>query len=63
MELKVFYTIVIFIFGLIFGSFYNVVGWRLPIGLSLIRPSGSFCPKCKHKGLCVEVYAEKEDKK
>lgn len=49
MELKVFYTIFIFIFGLIFGSFYNVVGWRLPIGLSLIRPSGSFCPKCKHK--------------
>ncbi len=49
MELKVFYTIVIFIFGLVFGSFYNVVGWRLPIGLSLIRPSGSFCPKCKHK--------------
>lgn len=49
MELKVFYTVVMFIFGLIFGSFYNVVGWRLPIGLSLIRPSGSFCPKCKHK--------------
>ncbi len=21
------------------------------------------CPKCAHKGLCVEVYAEKEDKK
>ena len=21
------------------------------------------CPKCGHKGLCVEVYAEKEDKK
>ena len=20
------------------------------------------CPKCGHKGLCVEVYAEKEDK-
>ena len=49
MELKVFYTVFMFIFGLIFGSFYNVVGWRLPIGLSLIRPSGSFCPKCKHK--------------
>ena len=27
-----------------FGSFYNVVGWRLPIGLSIVRPSGSFCP-------------------
>lgn len=49
MELKIFYTVFIFIFGLIFGSFFNVVGWRLPAGLSLIKPSGSFCPKCKHK--------------
>lgn len=49
MELKLFYTIVMFFFGLIFGSFYNVVGWRLPIGLSIVRPSGSFCPKCRHK--------------
>ena len=49
MELKIFYTVFSFIFGLIFGSFYNVVGWRLPAGLSLVKPSGSFCPKCKHK--------------
>lgn len=49
MELKIFYTVFTFIFGLIFGSFFNVVGWRLPAGLSLVKPSGSFCPKCKHK--------------
>jgi len=48
-ELKLFYTVFTFIFGLIFGSFFNVVGWRLPAGLSLVKPSGSFCPKCKHK--------------
>jgi len=48
-ELKLFYTFFIFIFGLIFGSFFNVVGWRLPAGLSLVKPAGSFCPKCKHK--------------
>ncbi len=48
MELRVFYTVVIFIFGLLFGSFYNVVGWRVPKKLSIVRP-GSFCPKCKHK--------------
>lgn len=29
------------------GSFLNVVVWRLPNGLSLVKP-GSFCPKCKH---------------
>ena len=48
MELKIFYTVVFFVFGLLFGSFYNVVGWRIPKGLSIVKP-GSFCPKCKHK--------------
>src|ERR1700735_3799710 len=27
------------------GSFLNVVAYRLPLGLSLVRP-GSRCPKC-----------------
>lgn len=40
--------ILIFIIGLIFGSFYNVVGLRLPNGESIIKP-GSHCPKCNHK--------------
>ena len=30
-----------------FGSFMNVVVWRLPNGMSLVHP-GSFCPKCGH---------------
>jgi len=46
--MELFYSIFIFVFGLIFGSFYNVVGYRIPNGLSIIKP-GSFCPKCKHK--------------
>ncbi len=49
MELKIYITIVCFFFGLIFGSFYNVVGWRIPKGLSIVKPAHSFCPKCKHK--------------
>ena len=48
MELKIYCIFVSFLFGTIFGSFFNVVGWRLPVGLSLVKP-GSFCPKCKHK--------------
>ncbi len=48
MEIKYYLTFVMFVFGLIFGSFFNVVGWRLPQGLSLVKP-GSFCPKCKHR--------------
>ena len=45
--MEVYFTIIVFIFGTLLGSFYNVVGYRLPKGLSLIKP-GSFCPKCKH---------------
>lgn len=37
----------VFIIGIVFGSFYNVVGMRLPNGESLIKP-GSHCPKCGH---------------
>ena len=44
--------IVVFIMGLVFGSFYNVVGYRLPNNMSLVYP-GSNCPNCKHK---LKVY-------
>lgn len=37
-----------FILGTIFGSFYNVVGYRVPKGESLLYPS-SHCTKCNHK--------------
>jgi len=36
----------IFVFGLAFGSFLNVCVYRLPLGLSVVRP-GSACPGCK----------------
>lgn len=45
--MKIVYTIFIWIIGCIFGSFFNVVGYRIPNNLSIVRP-GSFCPKCKH---------------
>ena len=41
--------IFVFIYGTVFGSFFNVVGYRLPNNLSLIKPRGSFCPNCKHE--------------
>ena len=36
-----------FLLGCIFGSFYNVVIYRLPINQSIIFPN-SHCPKCKY---------------
>ena len=44
----IYYAIVFFVFGLMFGSFYNVVGYRLPKKESLAFPS-SHCPVCNHK--------------
>jgi leader peptidase (prepilin peptidase)/N-methyltransferase len=41
-------AIFIFILGLLLGSFYNVVGLRLPNNESIIYP-GSHCPNCNHK--------------
>jgi leader peptidase (prepilin peptidase)/N-methyltransferase len=40
--------ILVIVFGLAWGSFLNVVIYRLPEGLSLAKPR-SFCPKCKRK--------------
>jgi len=39
------YEAALFLFGLVFGSFGNVVIWRLPRGESLAHP-GSHCPNC-----------------
>ena len=40
--------LIVFIYGLLFGSFFNVVGLRLPNNESILWP-GSHCPKCNHK--------------
>jgi leader peptidase (prepilin peptidase)/N-methyltransferase len=43
----VFVYLYAFIVGLIFGSFFNVVGLRVPKKQSIVHPR-SYCPKCGH---------------
>ncbi len=48
MNLEVFNAVIIFILGLVFGSFYNVVGYRLANNMSIVFPA-SHCTKCNHR--------------
>ncbi|MGD6895118.1 prepilin peptidase [Bacillus infantis] len=41
------YYLVIFLYGLLLGSFYNVVGLRVPLKQSIVKPR-SHCPYCQH---------------
>ncbi|RSL32627.1 prepilin peptidase [Salibacterium salarium] len=43
--MEIIWSIYIFIIGLVFGSFFNVVGLRVPKGESIVRPR-SHCPSC-----------------
>jgi leader peptidase (prepilin peptidase)/N-methyltransferase len=45
--LTVFYLVWLGLFGLVFGSFANVLIWRVPRGESIVSP-GSHCPRCGH---------------
>lgn len=50
--MEVFYTVTLYVFtgllGLCVGSFLNVVIYRVPIGMSLVKPA-SHCPKCGYR--------------
>jgi leader peptidase (prepilin peptidase) / N-methyltransferase len=45
---------IIGVYGLILGSFYNVVGLRVPEGKSIVAPR-SACPKCGHQLTAFEL--------
>lgn len=43
------FNILIFIIGLIFGSFLNMLIYRLPLDISLINPKRSICTSCNYQ--------------
>ena len=47
--METYYLVVFFIIGSVMGSFYQVIGERLPKGESLIKPKYSYCPNCKKR--------------
>ena len=47
--MEYYYLIVFFILGSVMGSFYNVVGERMPKGESILRPKYSYCPNCNKR--------------
>ena len=48
------YSIMIFIIGICFGSFFNVVGYRLPNDMSIVYPP-SHCTNCNRKLGALEL--------
>ena len=42
-------SLIVFLVGLVFGSFLNVLIYRLPLGISLLKSIGSACPHCNYK--------------
>ena len=46
--MDVLYIIIFFVFGMLMGSFFTVVGLRLPNGEDFIK-SRSYCDKCHHE--------------
>lgn len=48
------YTVLFAVFGAVFGSFYNVVGLRIPKGESIVSPP-SHCTSCQKRLTGIEL--------
>lgn len=52
--MDIMYTVCFAIFGAVFGSFYNVVGLRIPKGESIVSPP-SHCTSCQKRLTGIEL--------
>ena len=46
--MDIFFYIIIFIIGILFGSFYTLAIYRIPKGQDITH-TNSYCPKCEHE--------------
>jgi leader peptidase (prepilin peptidase) / N-methyltransferase len=44
------------VYGVVIGSFLNVVIWRVPQGISIASPVWSFCPNCQHRLSTLDLF-------
>jgi leader peptidase (prepilin peptidase) / N-methyltransferase len=47
-------NLLLFVYGILLGSFYNVVGLRIPKNISIVTPR-SACPRCNHTLTAAEL--------
>ncbi|MFC5541139.1 MAG: prepilin peptidase [Bacilli bacterium] len=52
--MDILYSVFFFLFGIVLGSFYNVVGLRVPLKESIITPP-SHCPKCQRRLTAIDL--------
>ncbi|MEG1932440.1 MAG: prepilin peptidase, partial [Pygmaiobacter sp.] len=46
--MNLFFIVLVFLFGVVIGSFLNVLIYRLPLGISVAH-GFSMCPVCEHR--------------
>lgn len=47
-------TVVAFIYGTLLSSFYTLVGYRVPLNISIVKPN-SRCDKCEHELKMIDL--------
>lgn len=52
--MSIFYSLTFFVFGLVLGSFYNVVGLRVP-KKNFLSNDRSYCPNCQKQLTAIEL--------
>lgn len=52
--MEILVSLYLFLFGIVFGSFYNVVGLRVPVKESIISPP-SHCPNCGRQLTAIDL--------